>query len=168
MTPEYFREVLLSYRLIFGQDPKSWNSFRKMIPTLEDGWDCSDKQSDDRDPMLRILCCSSYKSPSARRIYQEIAVSDDVSPYYYPDSDFPFLGRRILNLQAFVSGRNPHNWRALWHDRRNVAFWWTFWAVLFIGGGTIFLGVLQTAFQIWGSISSQKQLGSPNSSPAST
>jgi hypothetical protein len=129
LTPEYFREVLLSYRLIFGQENASWKAFQKKLPTLEDHWDCSDRQSNDGDPMLRTLCGSSYTSPKAIQIYQAIDASDDVLAYYYPDNDFPFLGRRILNLQAYVSGRNPHNWRALWHDRRNVAFWWTFWVL---------------------------------------
>jgi hypothetical protein len=159
LTPEYFREVLLSYRLIFGQDRRSWKAFQKKLRTYAERWDCSDRQSDDGDPMLRTLCCSSYDSPSANRIYQDIDASDSVSPYYYPDSDFPFLGRRILNLQAFASSRNPNNWVALWHDRRNVTFWWTFWAVFIIGGGTIILGFLQTAFQIWGSVSNQERLG---------
>jgi len=109
LTPDYFREVLLSYRLIFGQDPKSWKAFQKTLSTYKEHWDCSDNQSDDGDPMLRILCCSSYKSPNASRIYQDIDASEVASPCYYPDSDFPFLGRRILNLQAFVRGRNLQN-----------------------------------------------------------
>lgn len=171
LTPEYFREVLLSYRLIFGQNKASWKAFCKKIPTFEKNWDCSDPHSNDADPMLPILCCSKYDSPKASQIYADIDASDGVSPYYYPDSDFPFLGRRILDLQAFVSGRSPHNWRALWNDRRNVGLWWTFWAVILIGGGTILLGFLQTAFQIWGSISSQLQFfqqgGFSNSCPTS-
>lgn len=167
LTPEYFREVLLSYRLIFGQDKASWKAFKKKLLTFEERWDCSDKQSDDADEMLRTLCCWSYDSPNANRIYEVIDAADGISPYYYPDSDFPFLGRRILDLQAFVSGRNPHNWRALWNDKRNVGLWWTFWAVIIIGGSSIFLGFLQTTFQLWGSISSQQQASSSNSCPSS-
>jgi hypothetical protein len=36
----------------------------------------------------------------------------------------------------------------LWHDSRDVSKWWTIWAVLLIGVGTIVLGVLTLAFQI--------------------
>jgi hypothetical protein len=171
LTPEYFREVLLSYRLIFGQDKDSWKTFCKKIPTFGEHWDRPDHYSDDADPMLRILCCSKYDSPNANQIYEDIDAVDDVSPYYYPDSDFPFLGRRILDLQAFVRGQSPRGWRALWNDRHNVGWWWTFWATFFIGGGIIFLEILQAAFLIWGGISSLQQVdwrgGSSNSRPTS-
>jgi hypothetical protein len=125
--PEYFREVLLSYRLIFGQGKASWKAFKKKLPILEEQWDCSDKQSDDGDPMLRTLCCSSYNSPNANRVYADIDACNYVSSYYNPISEFPFLGRRILNLQTFVSSQKPRTLRALWHDRHNVTFWWTSW-----------------------------------------
>jgi hypothetical protein len=36
----------------------------------------------------------------------------------------------------------------LWHDVRDVSKWWTIWAVLLIGGGTIILSVVTLAFQI--------------------
>jgi len=104
-----------------------------------------------------VLCGAAWTSHDASALYGAIGAQDD-SPYYYSDSDFRFFGRRILDLQAFVKGRNPHSVRALWHDRRNIAFWWTFWAVLFIGGGTLLLGMLQLAFQIWQAESGQAQV----------
>jgi hypothetical protein len=156
----------LSYRLIFSQDPASWKAFNKKIPTFPERWNCSDKQSDDADPMLLTLCSSSFDSPDASQIYYDIDASEGTSPYYYPDSDFPFLGRRILDLQTYVGGRNPHNWKGLWNDRRNVGLWWTFWAVIIIGGSTIILQFIQTVFQIWGSVSGYYQIqGSQNSCP---
>jgi hypothetical protein len=153
---DYFREVLLSYRLIFGQDKKSWKAFVEKSALRPPGWDCLLPGFDDADPLLQTLCGTSASSPAAADLYAEIE-AEEVSPYYYPDS-FPFLGRRILDLQTFIKGRHPHNWRALWNDRRNVAYWWTFWAVLFIGGGTILLGLLQLAISIWQGISSQQQV----------
>jgi hypothetical protein len=138
LTPEYFREVLLSYRLIFGQNKASWTAFKKKIPAWGNRWNCStgqgestdperDQQNDDSDPLLLTLCGSGYNLPNARRIYEEIEAIDDVAQYYHPHYEFPFFGRRLLILQSFVKGRHPHNWKALWHDTRNVAFWWTFW-----------------------------------------
>jgi hypothetical protein len=127
LTPEYFREVLLSYRLIFGQDKASWKAFSKKILTLEEHWDCSDRHSNDADPMLRILCCSKYDSPNAYPIYEEVDACNDVSQFYNAVSEFPFLGRRILDLQAFVSSQKPTTLRALWYDRHNATFWWTSW-----------------------------------------
>ena len=138
LTPEYFREVLLSYRLIFGQNKASYRAFNRKIPTWGARWNCScedakpDQQYDDSDPMLLTLCGSTYKSPNARRIYEAIDALDDVTEYYHPYYDFPFLGNRLLNLQSFVKSRNPHSWTALWHDRRNIAFWWTFWVSIII------------------------------------
>jgi len=167
LSPEYFREVLLSYRLIFGQHKDSWKTFKSKIPALPERWACSDKHSDDADPLLSILCSESYDSPEAQKIYEYIDASEELSPYYYPDSDFPFLGRRILDLQAFVGGRNPHNWKGLWNDRRNIALWWTFWAVIIIGGSTIILQFIQTIFQIWGGVLAYYQVGTSNSCPMS-
>jgi hypothetical protein len=91
----------LMYRLIFGQDEASWKAFKKKLKTFEEHWDCSDIQSYYADPMLRTLCCSKYDSPHASKIYEEIDASDGVSPYYYPDSDFPFLGRCIFDPLDF-------------------------------------------------------------------
>lgn len=154
---DYFREVLLSYRLLFGQDKKSWKAFLAASAAWPAHWPRSSPNAlDDADPLLQTLCGTSATSPAARALYAEID-AEDASPYYYPDS-FPFLGRRILDLQTFVKGRHPTNWRALWSDRRNVAYWWTFWAVLFIGGGTIALGVLQLAFSVWQALTSQQQV----------
>jgi hypothetical protein len=68
----------------------------------------------------------SSKSPEASAIYHEINAPAE-EPYYYPESDFPFLGVRILNLQKFVKARHPHDARALWYDRSNPNTWWTFW-----------------------------------------
>jgi len=157
-SQEYFREVLLSYRLIFGQDKESWRMFRKKSAKWEPKWNWSDHQSEDFDPLLLVLCGESYLDPGAKALYEEIDAAE-LSPYYFPDTDFPFLGRRLLNLQTFVRGRNPHSWKALWYDRRSMAFWWTFWAVLFIGGGTILLSFLQLAFSVWSGVSGQRQLG---------
>jgi len=156
LPQDYFREVLLSYRLLFGQDKKSWKAFVEKSALWTPGWDCSSPGLGDADPLLQTLCGASASSPAAAALYAEIE-AEELSPYYYPDS-FPFLGRRILDLQTFIKGRHPHNWRALWNDRRNVAYWWTFWAVLFIGGGTILLGLLQLAFSIWQGVTSQQQV----------
>jgi hypothetical protein len=62
-TEEFFEEVLLSYRLLFGQDDRSWKAFSPMIPlcaeqngglSLETSWDC--------DPLLSVLCEKSCTS----------------------------------------------------------------------------------------------------------
>lgn len=147
LTPAYFREVLLSYRLIFGQDASSARTYRTVWKTSSSptapnprspnpilpvsNQDIVEESNSDAeaDPLLQLLCGQHWKTPNAFAFYRDID-AETTSPYYYPESDFPFLRRRILNLQAFVQGRSPHSLKSLWHDKRNVTFWWTFWVSL--------------------------------------
>lgn len=46
-------------------------------------------------------------------------------------------------LQRFIMTQQPSRVRDMWHDRRNPLQWYTFWAVLWVGGASILLGVLQ-------------------------
>lgn len=126
-TGDFFKEVLLSYRLIFGQHKKSWQYFNKKLVAWNHDWDCSGEQgSRTSDPMLLLLCGRSWLADGPKQIYDEIS-ADEPSEYYSPNMDFPFLGKRILVLQNHVKGHNAHSLRALWHDHRNVSWWWTFW-----------------------------------------
>jgi len=81
-------------------------------------WDC--------DPMLLILCGKSATSEEARKIYDEIDANE---PHhcYNPNIEFPFFGKRLLELQQFVKQHQPQNVRALLNDRRDVAAWYTLW-----------------------------------------
>jgi len=97
--------------------------------------------------MLLLLCGRSWEDDEARQIYDEIG-ADDPSNHYSSISDFPFLGKRLADLQAYVAGHNPHTIMALWHDRRNMSWWWTFWAVIIIGGLTLVFALLQSILQI--------------------
>jgi hypothetical protein len=148
---DFFREILLSYRIIFGQDGRSWRAFKKESSELSKDRSCS-------DPLLSLLCGMAWDSPEAIRLYTELEADEkeDVSAYYSAD-DFPFLGKRLLELQSFSQGQHPYDWKVLWHDRRNVTTWWTFWAVFLIGGATILLAMVQVGFQIWQSVVSWRQ-----------
>ena len=128
-SAEYFREVLLSYRLIFGQDKHSSRLFARQVTKMPLNWNNSDSRSDDNDPMLLILCTQHWKSTGAKEIYEEIEAAD-TSQHYQPADDFPFLGRKLLELQAYVKGRDAHSWKALWYDKRDMSVWWTFWVSL--------------------------------------
>jgi hypothetical protein len=127
-TEEFFREILLSYRLIFGQDDRSWRIFSRMVQTQENyrghtswgpSWDC--------DPMLLILCGKSSTNAEACRIYDEIDANEPTS-YADPNTDFPFFGKRLLELQQFINQHQPQNIRSLLHDRRDVSAWYTVWS----------------------------------------
>jgi hypothetical protein len=124
-TDELFEEILLSYRLIFGQDERSWKSFSSTIPArneqqalTESSWAC--------DPLLYTLCGKSCSSDDSQRIYDDIDANEPAN-YYNPHSEFPFFGKRLLELQQFVKQHQPQTLRSLLNDRRDVAAWWTLW-----------------------------------------
>jgi hypothetical protein len=117
---QFFREVLLSYRLIFGKTYSSRKDFKKQLRK----WNLESKKNS--DPMLYRLCAHGYESEEAREIYLEID-ADDPSNHYNPVVDFPFLGKRLEGIQDYTRGSSPDNIKALWHDRRNMSWWWTFW-----------------------------------------
>ena len=128
MLPEaFFEEILLTYRLIFGQDDRSYKAFSRMVPVWEEqrgrtswetSWAC--------DPMLLILCGKSATSEEARKIYDEIDANEPHN-CYNPNTEFPFFGKRLLELQQFVKQHQPQNVRALLNDRRDVAAWYAIW-----------------------------------------
>jgi hypothetical protein len=112
--------------------------------------------------MLERLCGHSCESDEVADIYIAID-AEDPSNHYNPIMDFPFFGKRLVAIQDYVRGHNPHNFKALWYDRRNVSWWWTFWvrvhihdglassalilmpcqAVIFIGGLTLVFTLTQ-------------------------
>lgn len=104
-----YREVLLSYRLIFGQDKssrKAWRKFYKaqnVPPGVE-------------DPLLQRLCGKDCRDETT---YKEIK-APDVAPQYSSSEDFPFWGARLLKIQQFVVNKNPSDWKTLWNDRRDL------------------------------------------------
>ena len=124
-TDELFEEVLLSYRLIFGQDDRSWKAFSRMAPLWEEQrgrlpweatWDC--------DPMLAVLCGKSCTDEEARQVYDDIDANEPAN-YYDSNTEFPFFGKRLLELQQLIKQYQPQDVRSLWNDRRDVAAWYT-------------------------------------------
>ncbi|EHK48803.1 hypothetical protein TRIATDRAFT_215066 [Trichoderma atroviride IMI 206040] len=130
---DMYREVLLSYRLIFGQDKKSWKAWRNFYkaqnvpPGIE-------------DPLLRRLCGQDCRYETT---YEEIK-APDVAAQYSASEDFPFWGARLLKIQQFVVNKNPSDWKTLWNDRRDVLRFYTFWAVVVVGVMSLTLSVIQS------------------------
>ncbi|KAH7416711.1 hypothetical protein BKA64DRAFT_274608 [Cadophora sp. MPI-SDFR-AT-0126] len=161
-TAEYFEEILLSYRLIFGQDNRSWKAFSRMIATKEDSamsgvasWAC--------DPLIYELCAKRCSSDEASVIYDEIDANEPIE-HYNPHIEFPFFGKRLLELQQYVQVYQPTNVRSLLSDRRNVAAWYNLWnnqILVLFATLTIFLMVVSLIFQVWQVV---LDLKSPNQS----
>jgi hypothetical protein len=91
--------------------------------------------------MLERLCAYDCDSDEAAEIYFAID-ADDKSNHYNPN-EFSYFEKRLLALQDYVRGHSPHSLRALWYDRRNLSWWWTFWAVIFFGAPTVILTLVQ-------------------------
>lgn len=126
-------EVLCSYRLIFGQHPKSHKSFERIRPT-------PGPDAPAPDPLLRQLC---GRSCFDNTFYAGIG-GPRVKTMYSARGDFPNLGKRLLELQGYMNAQNPQDLVALWYDRRDVLRFYTFWAVVVVGGLSIFLSAIQT------------------------
>jgi len=163
-TALLFEEILRSYRLIFGQDERSWKAFSKMLTKVEED------QGQERaisacDPLLLVLCGQSSTSPEARNIYDEIdrrrdTTLNEQTTYCNPDT-FPFFGKRLLELQQFDKQHQPQTVSQLLGDKRDVGAWFLLWnnqLLVFFATFTILLMVVSLGFQIWQTILSKQQL----------
>lgn len=122
-TREFFKEVLLSYRLIFGQTKNSHRDFNRQFRKWSKHWRSTTESQKQMDHLLQIICGNHWQSSAAGHIWDEIEAEDPAN-IYSPTTDFPFFGERLIELQSYVRG---HNFMALWYDRRDVSWWWTFW-----------------------------------------
>ena len=141
----YKREVLLSYRFIFGQTRNARTTFRKSehkrVPRFEGKY----------DPLLKVLCCKSldralHPLPAGLWLesWRDFAGNLLDQDLYSADADFPIFGSRLLDLQTFVSQQPAEGIWDMWRDRRNPAQWYTFWAVIILGGCALIIGIIQT------------------------
>jgi hypothetical protein len=156
------QEIILSYRLLFGQDQASRQLFRRLsrlqAPGRNGAWGRGGGGGGGggdllSDPLLDVLCGQRTSSaglralppdvwPAAcRRLDGSLRKQDEYSARY----DLPLLGRRLLVLQEFNQRQRPRSFWGLWKDRRDKPRWYAFWAVLIVGGAALFLAALQVA-----------------------
>ena len=136
-SSDFFREIIISYRLIFGQDKNSWKLYRE-----SNGAHLNKRQHKAcRDPLRPVLCGTEW---SKVPMYEELGVPD-MSTVYSAKSDFPFFAERLIKLQKHVAMQCANDWRALWRDRRDMGRFWALWAVVIFGGIAVLLGIIQLA-----------------------
>lgn len=129
---QLLHEILLSYRLLFGQSKGSRRCFRTMEPFLN-------VPVEGRDKVLDVICGKKTIG---------IAYELPERGTYDLRQDFPVLRSRLVVLMRRLSTKTPQTWKELWRDRRDSASWFTFWIVLIIGGIGIFLAFVQVVLQV--------------------
>lgn len=141
------QEIILSYRVIFGQSRQSRGVYSKRQRSEA-------QAKENPDPLLDLLCGESHGkkirelSPKLWPITCLDGHGDDASlleqSVYNMQTDFPIFGMRLKTLADFSSRQRPSKARDLWRDRRDPLQWYTFWAVIWVGG----LSILLSAFQV--------------------
>jgi hypothetical protein len=126
---DYFREILLSYRLLFGHDDRSRKLCRKKLFGKHKA----------HDSILYALC--TWKHIAKATDFPQLQERE----IYEPVIDFPILGNRLVTLQEYILQQKPRTWAEVFQDRRDPQWSFNFWAVMIIGGATILLGTLQVA-----------------------
>ncbi|KAJ9490273.1 hypothetical protein VN97_g2978 [Penicillium thymicola] len=150
-----YREVLLSYRLLFGQSSHSRDIASELLEQ-------ANKPSGEIDPFLLTICSASVTQSRFLRRFRKSRIPVELFPTsnidlynsliesdtYSARDDFPHFGTRLLTVQQYNLKQQPSRIRDLWRDRRNPLQWYTFWAVLWVGGISIFLSIFQLAAAI--------------------
>lgn len=162
-----YREILLSYRLLFAGSNKSRKRIGRILSFgLKSRRATADTANavchENLDGFLHTLCTSPLYTnryflglPIGRKInhglcgglFPPFSLNLDgnliESDTYSARDDFPTFGARLLALQNYNKRRQPSKMTDLWRDRRNPLQWYTFWAVIWVGGAGILLGILQ-------------------------
>ena len=141
------QEILMSYRLIFGQSRGARRLARGALRKLRAE---QPGIAGEYDRLLEIMCTRPCDSVVRRLPVSFWPVSCRTSDgslqeesVYSSQDDFPMFGARLAKLQEFNLRQHPSKLRDLWRDRRNPLQWYTFWAVLVVGGVSILLSFLQ-------------------------
>ena len=127
------QHVLLSYRLLFGQDKNSREVFRSLWPFARIATEGCDQ--------LFLQLCGRRRLPDCGFELEERDEYDLID-------DFPHLRSKLVRLSSYASVKKPQSIQQLWADRRNSPAWLAFWSVLMFGSIGIFLALVQTVFQI--------------------
>lgn len=131
------REVLLSYRVLFGQEKKSRKFFRQLR-----------KDEDATDALLETLCLGTHKEVSSlpSRIFPDSCMNVNGflrhQDSYSQTTDFPILGRRLLVLQEWNLKHNPIGMLDMWKDKRNPLQRFTFCSICIGTFATVMLTVV--------------------------
>ena len=128
---QLLREVLLSYRLLFGQSAKSRKLFRQIFKPSE---------NHHVDSLLPLLCTKKRLPSGSTTIPAD-------RPVYFAARDFPILYARVELIAKELKDSRPNSIGNLLRDRRDTLQFWTFWLVTVFGGISIILSLMQVILQ---------------------
>lgn len=128
------REVLLSFRLLFGQHKLS----RKLFPLIYR----PTEPLQEPDQLLPVLCMTKYIQQTS-----ELLPASVDQPVYFAAQHFPVLSERIEIIAKELKNSRPTSIADLLRDRRDTLQFYTFWLVSIIGGIGIILSVVQVILQ---------------------
>ncbi|KAI1311977.1 hypothetical protein F5Y03DRAFT_261378 [Xylaria venustula] len=139
---DLMNEIILSYKLIFCEERSS----RKLYRLRERNQASIKGQRGEpvSDPVLDRAC--GFDLPVSI-----LSFGEPFRETYHAESNFPILRERLLKLSLYVDGIQPNHVTSLWTDRRDMRLWYTFWAVLIIGGINIvqsFISIFLSAAQV--------------------
>ena len=128
---QFMREVLLSFRLLFGQHGPS----RKLFPQLYR----PTERLQVADQLLSLLCMKKY-------IHQRSLPLPPDQPVYFAARHFPVLSKRIELITKDLKNSRPTSLGELLRDRRDTLQYWTFLLVAIYGAIGITLSLVQVIF----------------------
>ena len=146
----FFREVLVTYRLLFGQDKRSWKlakalrsqgGLRRVMNRIAGLKSDSLSWDGVSDPLLKTLCTCDGDEVG---LYDDLEVPGSRS-IYSAQQDFPFFGQRLIAIQEYTRLVQPYDLRTLWFDRRDTNRFYTIWAVIAFSILTLVLDLLGLA-----------------------
>ncbi|KAK4221161.1 hypothetical protein QBC38DRAFT_492606 [Podospora fimiseda] len=133
----FLQEVLLSYRLLFGQCAKSRKLFRQIFtPTVA--------PFPQPDSLLTYLCTEA-KIPLA--VSQKYPWVPRDRSAYIAAREFPILSKRVELIARDLERSRPKSAAGLLRDRRDKLQFWTFWLVAILGASGLLLSLVQIALQ---------------------
>lgn len=91
-----------------------------------------------RDPTLQVICRNASARESDHE-WNELTRTRSFDKAQH----FPILTPKLAPLQDYMLRQQPNHLMGLWTDRRDKLKWYTFWAVIVVGGLSVLLGVLQ-------------------------
>lgn len=132
---KYVNEITLSYSLLFRCDKKARKEFQTRWKTAAD-------KDGTIDPVLEELCSGTAHH---FRLLRDTSYKQPVRETFDAASDFPILSNRLDKIQRFVDSIQPNRMSSLWKDKRDILRWYTFWAVVVLGGINLVVAIVQTA-----------------------